>query len=163
VGARLSGGAALAPAFERFDPDAGWPTIRPSLLPLLPRHTPPAIRAGAPIQAILGPGLLVGFGIDLGPAFAGVTRDLVDRWRFVGPGPHRIGAPCRDVLLAFSAATPAEVVLDLVEGIAALDPAGLVPTCFHHAAGSVEQLVPETGDRLPPIDADERDRPRYVS
>lgn len=218
----MAGGAALTRAFERFDPDAGWPAIRPSVLPLLPRHTPPAIRAGAPIQAILGPGLLVGFGIDLGPAFAGITRDLVERWgvddaevvaaavdnvralaaelpsaivkdvslpgtdvvrvlqtgggwasallvvpealpRFFGPGPHHVGAPCRDVLLAFSAATPTEVVLDLVDGIAAPDPAGLVPACYRHASGSVEPVVTEPGDRLPAIDADERDRPRYVS
>lgn len=218
----MAGPAALARAFERLDPDAGWPTIRPSVLPLLSRHTPPAIRAGAPIQAILGPGLLVGFGIDLGPAFAGITRDMVERWeiddaevvgaavanvralaaelppaivkdvslpgtdavrvlqtgggwasallvvpemlpRFVGPGPHRVGAPCRDVLLAFSAATPAELVFDLVDGIAALDPAGLVPACFHHEAGSLERLVLELGDHLPAIDAVEPDRPRYVS
>lgn len=218
----IAGPAALARAFKRLDPDSGWPTIRPSVLPLLPRHSPPAIRAGAPIQAILGPGLLIGFGIDLGPAFAGITRDMVERWgiddgevvgaaidnvralaaelppaivkdvplpgadtvrvlqtgggwastllvvpellpRFIGPGPHHIGAPCRDVLFAFSAATPAEVVLDLVEGIAALDPAGLVPTCFHHAAGSVEPLIAGPGDRLPAVDAVEPDRPRYVS
>ena len=218
----MAGGAALARAIERLDPDAGWPTIRPSVLPLLPRHTPPAIRAGAPIQAILGPGILVGFGIDLGPAFAGITRDMVERWgiddaevvaaavanvralagelppavvkdvplpgtdtvrvlqtgggwasallvvpemlpRFVGTGPHHVGAPCRDVLLAFSATTPAEVVLDLVEGIAALDPVGLVPRCFHHSSGSVEPLLVMPGDRLPAVDTLERDRPRYVS
>jgi hypothetical protein len=218
----IPSGAALAGAFERLDLDAGWPTIRPSVLPLLPRHTPPAIRAGAPIQAILGPGLLVGFGIDLGPAFAGITRDMVEQWkvddaevvaaavanvrslaaelppaivrdvslpgadtvrvlqtgggwasallvvpemlpRFVGAGPHHIGAPCRDVLFAFSAATPAEMVLDLVEGVAALDPAGLVPACFRHAAGSIDRLDAEPGDRLLAIDLLERDRPRFVS
>jgi hypothetical protein len=214
--------SALAGAVERLDLDAGWPTIRPSVLPLLPRHTPPAIRAGAPIQAILGPGLVVGFGIDLGPAFAAVTRDMVARWeiddaevvaaavgnvralaaelppgivkdvalpgagtvrilqtgggwasallvvpealpRFVGPGPHHVGAPSRDVLLAFPAATPVEIAFDLVEGIAALDPAGLVPACYRHASGSVEPLVAELGERLPAIDAVEGDRPRYVS
>ncbi len=214
--------ATLTNAFGRLDLDAGWPAIRPSVLPLLPRHTPPAVRAGAPIQAILGPGLLVSFGIDLGPAFAGITRDMVEHWeiddaevvasavdnvralaaelpsaivkdvdlpgtdvvrvlqtgggwasallvvpdmlpRFIGPGPNRLGAPCRDVLLAFSAATPAEVVLDLVEGIATLDPVGLVPTCFDHVAGSLEPLVVEPGDRLPPLRAAERDRPRFVS
>ncbi len=214
--------AALASAFERFDPDASWETIQPSVLPLLQRHTPPAVRAGAPVQAILGPGLLVGFGIDLGPAFASITRELVERWgiddvevvaaavgnvralaaelppaivkdvdlpetdvvrvlqtgggwasallvvpellpRFLGPGPHRIGAPCRDVLMAFSAATPPALVLDLVEDIARLDPAGLVPNCFHHAAGSIEPLRVDPGDLLPAVDVAARDRPRFVS
>jgi hypothetical protein len=67
-------------ALEHVDLDVGWDQLAPSVLPLLSRRVPSPIRAGAPVQAMLGPGIVVGFGIDFGPAFATVTRDLAERW-----------------------------------------------------------------------------------
>lgn len=209
-------------AFERFDPGVGWETIGPSVLPLLPRHTPSPIRVGAPIQAMLGPGILVGFGIDVGPAFAGVTRELVDGWgvadadvvatslanvralaselppgavtavalsdgrtvrilqsgagwastllllpdllpRFFGPGPHLVGAPCRDVLLAFPADTPLDLVFDLVGEIAWADPAGLVASCHRHRNGALEPVAAPVPGGVVALDPEPPDRPRFVS
>lgn len=209
-------------AFERFDPGVGWETIGASILPLLPRHTPSPIRVGAPIQALLGPGLLVGFGIDVGPAFIGVTRELVEGWgvadadvvatsltnvralatelppgvvttvdlsdglaaqilqsragwastllllpdllpRFFGPGPHLVGAPCRDVLLAFPPDAPLDLLFDLVEGIAWADPAGLVASCHRHRDGILEPVAAPLSGGVVTFDVERPDRPRFVS
>lgn len=209
-------------AFERVDLDVGWSGIAPSILPLLPRRDPSPIRAGAPLQALLGPGIPVGFGIDFGPAFATVTRDLVGRWgvddgdvvaaalanvralaaelppgvvkavpldegfvahvlqsgagwassllvipdllpRFFGPGPHIIGAPCRDVLVAFAAETPLDVALDLVEGLAWVDPVGLTPACYRHRDGTLDAVpAPLPGAVVAPEPA-QAERRRFVS
>lgn len=209
-------------AFEHVDLDVGWARIAPSILPLLPRRTPSPIRAGAPLQAMLEPGILVGFGIDFGPAFATVTRDLVGRWdvgdgdvvvaalanvralaaelppavvktvdldegavahvlqsgagwasslllvpdllpRFFGPGPHLLGAPCRDVVLAFAAGTSLDLVFDLVEGLAWADPVGLAAPCYRHLDGALEPVpAPLPGAVVAPEPVPS-DRPRFVS
>ena len=208
-------------ALEQVDLDVGWDHLGRSVLPLLPRRAPSPICAGAPLQSLLGPGILVSFGIDFGPAFATVTRDLAERWgvsdgdvvaaalgniralatelppkvvttvhlddgesvrllrsgagwasslllmpdllpRFFGPGPHLIGAPCRDLILAFAAGTSPDLVFDLVGSLAWADPVGLVPACFRHLDGALEPVagppgpivLPEVG---PPV------RQRFVS
>jgi hypothetical protein len=208
-------------ALERVDLDVGWDQLAPSVLPLLPRRIPSPIRAGAPVQAMLGPGIVVGFGIDFGPAFATVTRDLVGRWgvadgdivakalanvrglaaelppravkrveldegvavrvlqsgagwasgllivpdllpRFFGPGPHLVGAPCRDVVMAFAEDTSLDLVFDLVESLAWADPVGLVPSCFHHLGGQLEPMAAPPGPIVLP-EVDPPVRQRFVS
>jgi hypothetical protein len=208
-------------ALERVDLDVGWDQLAPSILPLLARRTPSPIRAGAPVQAILGPGIVVGFGIDFGPAFATVTRELAERWgiadgdivakalanvrglaaelptravkrvdlddgvvvrilqsgagwasgllivpdllpRFFGSGPHLVGAPCRDVVMAFAEDTSLDLVFDLVESLAWADPVGLIPTCYRHAGGALEPITAPPGSIVfpgvgPPV------RQRFVS
>lgn len=209
-------------AFEQVDLDIGWDGLAPSILPLLPRRAPSPIRTGGPLQAMLGPGILVSFGLDFGPAFATVARNLVERWcigdgdivsaalgnvralavelppevvktvdlddgevvrvlqsgagwastlllvpdllpRFFGPGPHLVGAPCRDVLMAFRAGTSLDLVFDLVEGLAWADPVGLVPACYRHLDGSLEQVpAPLTGS-VHALEVGLPVRPRFVS
>jgi len=199
-------------ALEHVDLDVGWDQLAPSILPLLSRRVPSPIRAGAPVQAMLGPGIVVGFGIDFGPAFATVTRDLVGRWgvadsdvvaqalanvrglaaelppravkrvdldegvvvrilqsgagwasgllivpdllpRFFGPGPHLVGAPCRDVVMAFAEDTSRELVFDLVESLAWADPVGLIPACYRHVGGVLETITAPPGPVvLPEVD-----------
>ena len=209
-------------AFEGLDLDAGWDGLAPSILPLLSRRVPSPIRAGAPVQALLGPGILVGFGIDFGPAFATVTRNLVERcgisdgdvvstalrnvralavelppeavktvdlddgwvvrvlqsgagWasalllvpdllpRFFGPGPHLLGAPCRDVVMAFPQGTPLDLVFDLVEGLAWADPVGLVAACYRHLDGSLEQVPAPPPGSVVPLEVELPVRTRFVS
>jgi len=209
-------------AFEGLDLDAGWDGLAPSILPLLSRRVPSPIRAGAPVQALLGPGILVGFGIDFGPAFATVTRNLVERcgisdgdvvstalrnvralavelppeavktvdlddgrvvrvlqsgagWasalllvpdllpRFFGPGPHLLGAPCRDVVMAFPQGTPLDLVFDLVEGLAWADPVGLVAACYRHQDGSLEQVPAPPPGSVVPLEVELPVRTRFVS
>lgn len=184
-------------AVERFDPAAGWEAVAGSLVPLLPRNTPSPVRAGAPIQAYLPPGIPVSFGIDMGPLIAVVTREVADRWgveatavaktaldniralaaelppevvtevplddgtkaqilqsragwasailllpdllpRFIGAGPHLVGAPCRDVVIAFPESTPLDLVASIVESISMADPSGIAVGAFRHWAGSLE-------------------------
>lgn len=208
-------------ALERVDLGVGWDHLAPSVLPLLPRRVPSPIRAGAPLQALLGPGIVVGFGIDFGPAFATVTRDLAARWgvadadvvakalenvrglaaelpprtvkrvdldegvvvhilqsgagwasallvlpdllsRFFGPGPHLVGAPCRDVVMAFAEDTALDLVFDLVENLAWADPVGLVPACFRHVGGQLEPVVAPPGPIVLP-EVDPPVRQRFVS
>jgi hypothetical protein len=209
-------------AFEGLDLDVGWDGLAPSILPLLPRRAPSPIRTGGPLQAMLGPGILVGFGIDFGPAFATVTRNLVERWgisdgdvvsaalrnvralavelppdvvktvdlddgwvvrvlqsgagwasalllvpdllpRFFGPGPHLLGAPCRDVVMAFPPGTPLDLVFDLVEGLAWADPVGLIAACYRHLDGSLEQVPAPPPGSVVPLEVGLPVRTRFVS
>ncbi len=68
-------------AFGVFDPTAPWPEIAPFVLPLLKRVRHPFPAEYAPIHLRVPPGVWAGFGIDVGPAWAYVSRDLVARWR----------------------------------------------------------------------------------
>lgn len=67
-------------AMERFDPEMPWKKARARILPMLPRVRP---FPGPPMElarAMLPPGILVGFGIDIGPAITFVGSSLLDRW-----------------------------------------------------------------------------------
>jgi hypothetical protein len=68
-------------AMERFDPEMPWQKARAKILPMLPRVRPfpgPELELA---RAMLPPGVLVSFGIDLGPAITFVGASLIDRWR----------------------------------------------------------------------------------
>lgn len=67
-------------AFDAFDPTAPWVEIAPLVLPLLRRvrHAFPV--EAAPIYLRVPPGVWAGFGIDMGPAWAHVSADLLRRW-----------------------------------------------------------------------------------
>ena len=67
-------------AFREVDLGGPWSTFAPRVMPLLKRvrHTFPA--EAAPIHLRVPPGVLAGFGIDVGPAWAHVSRDLMVRW-----------------------------------------------------------------------------------
>ena len=67
-------------ALERFDPDRSWPELRDEIRPMLPRLRPMPFPVGEPVRVMLPPGILVAFGLDLGPALAQVGPDLLDRW-----------------------------------------------------------------------------------
>lgn len=73
-------GTVLA-AMERFDPDMPWKKARARILPMLPRVRPlpgPELELA---RAMLPPGILVGFGIDIGPAITFVGAPLLERWQ----------------------------------------------------------------------------------
>lgn len=78
-GMTSAGPGELLAALQRFDPDRDWPAIRDEIRPMLPRLRPiPA--ADQPVRMMLPPGILVAFGIDLGPAIAQVGQALLERW-----------------------------------------------------------------------------------
>jgi hypothetical protein len=68
-------------ALSRFDPTAPWPEVAALVLPLLKRVRHPFPTELAPIHLRVPPGVWAGFGIDIGPAWAHVSRDLVARWK----------------------------------------------------------------------------------
>ncbi len=62
------------------DPGAPWPELAPKILPVLKRVWHPYPPEIAPLEIEVPPGIQTGFGIDFGPAFSHVSRDLVERW-----------------------------------------------------------------------------------
>jgi hypothetical protein len=68
-------------ALEGFDPEMSWKKARQQVLPMLPRVRPLPTPQLELVRAMLPPGILVGFGIDIGPAITFVTAPLIDRWR----------------------------------------------------------------------------------
>ena len=68
-------------ALEGFDPDISWKAARHQILPMLPRLRPFPGGDDQTVRVILPPGILVSFGIDLGPAVTFLGSSVVDRWR----------------------------------------------------------------------------------
>ncbi|HET9345494.1 MAG TPA: hypothetical protein VFO05_07315 [Candidatus Limnocylindrales bacterium] len=68
-------------ALEGFDPEMSWKKARQRVLPMLPRVRPLPAPQLELVRAMLPPGILVGFGIDIGPAITFVTTTLIERWR----------------------------------------------------------------------------------
>ena len=67
-------------AFVAFDPSGPWPDVASSIMPLLKRVRHPFPAQAAPIHLRVPPGVWTGFGIDVGPMWAHVSRDLLGRW-----------------------------------------------------------------------------------
>src|SRR5215210_2208861 len=65
--------ATLLDALREFDPERGWSAVRGEIRPMLPRVRPYPPGADRPARLMLPPGILVGFGLDLGPILAQVT------------------------------------------------------------------------------------------
>lgn len=68
-------------AMERFDPEMPWKKARRQILPMLPRVRPLPKPELELVRAMLPPGILVGFGIDIGPAITFVGATLLNRWQ----------------------------------------------------------------------------------
>jgi hypothetical protein len=75
---------AVLRAMGGLPPDLDWPAVAPGVIPILPRRRPMPRVAGQPFRVTLPPGIPTGFGIDIGPAFLVVDRDLLETWP-VGP------------------------------------------------------------------------------
>jgi len=58
----------------------GWEDIADDVLPVFERARPFGYDVEPPAQAIVPPGVTVGFGIDLGSAFARVGASQLDHW-----------------------------------------------------------------------------------
>lgn len=67
-------------AFKEVDLGGPWPAFAPRVMPLLKRVRHPFPADAAPVNLRVPPGVLTGFGIDVGPAWAHVSRDLMVRW-----------------------------------------------------------------------------------
>lgn len=67
-------------AFKEVDLGGPWSAFAPRVMPLLKRVRHPFPAEAAPVHLRVPPGVLAGFGIDVGPAWAHVSRDLMVRW-----------------------------------------------------------------------------------
>lgn len=73
--------ASVIAALDGFDPEMPWKKARDQVLPIMPRVRPMPGPELELVRAMLPPGILVGFGIDLGPAITFITTELLGRWR----------------------------------------------------------------------------------
>jgi hypothetical protein len=71
--------ATLRAALNRVDPDRPWTKARADVLPMFPRVRPYPFPI-EPVRIMLPPGILVGFGIDIGPALTLVDAAQLERW-----------------------------------------------------------------------------------
>ena len=60
--------------------DLEWPSIVEDVLPVIPRVRPYPTGMPDAFRTLVPPGIVVGFGIDIGPAFMNVTHDLLAGW-----------------------------------------------------------------------------------
>jgi hypothetical protein len=67
-------------ALRGLDPSGTWDDVAPSVLPLLKRVSHPYPPDAAPMHLRVPPGIWTGFGVDIGPAWAHVSRGLFARW-----------------------------------------------------------------------------------
>jgi hypothetical protein len=72
-------------AIQQFDPDLSWKKARDRILPMLPRVRPLPGATVDLVRAMVPPGILVSFGIDLGPAISFVGPPLLERWKVQPP------------------------------------------------------------------------------
>jgi hypothetical protein len=120
--------ATVTAAIERFDPDMPSKKARDRVLPMLPRARPFRGPQLDLVRTMLPPGILVSFGIDIGPAVMFVGEPLIDRWD-IDPSSlasaalanvRRLGSGCRpNLVVSDSIAGVPVAVLQSRKGIAA--------------------------------------------
>jgi hypothetical protein len=135
-------------ALQGFNPEMPWKKARDQVLPMMPRVRPLPSPELELVRAMLPPGILVGFGIDIGPAITFVTTTLLERWR-IAPASLAASALANlrrsarlcgpgDVLNDHIADVPVSVV-QTGRGIAAS--LLLVPDCLERVLGSGDRLI----------------------
>lgn len=67
-------------ALERMPTELSWPTAAERVVPLLARVRPYPPEAPLPLQTVLAPGISVGFGVDIGPAFINLSAEMLADW-----------------------------------------------------------------------------------
>ena len=72
--------ATILAAMRNFDLERPWKMARHHVVPMLPRARPYPVAINEPVRAMLPPGILVGFGIDIGPALTMIDRSQLERW-----------------------------------------------------------------------------------
>ena len=67
-------------ATSSFDADAPWTVIAPNVRPVFERKRPFPAPMPDPVTVVLPPGVSVGLGVNLGPAFVRVSHELLEGW-----------------------------------------------------------------------------------
>lgn len=95
-----------------------WQAVGAAVIPVLPRVRPQPPGFPAPLRTIVPPGIAVGFGVDIGPAFLAVSRDQlaslgITELELVTRGLANLAARAEQV-------EPAEVIRQNVDGVAVM-------------------------------------------
>jgi hypothetical protein len=131
--------ATILAAMNRIDLDRPWTKARDDVRPMLPRVRPYPFPI-EPVRVMLPPGILVGFGIDIGPALTMVDADQLRRWHVdTETVADRALANIRDVA---ARCDPNLVVRESVDGV----PLEALQT--RAGIGASLLLVPETLERF---------------
>ncbi len=67
-------------AMERFSDGLPWKEVRDAVVPVFERLRPYPPAMPEALRMVVPPGVSVGFGIDTGPAFVVVSREMLDGW-----------------------------------------------------------------------------------
>ena len=67
-------------AIQAVDPELPWSDAADAILPVFPRRRPMPLGVPDAVLVHRAPGLEVGMGIDIGPAFMYVSELLLERW-----------------------------------------------------------------------------------
>lgn len=67
-------------AAQQLPPELDWESVATRVIPLFERVRPYPPHMPRRVQAIVAPGVQVGFGIDIGPAFITISPELVESW-----------------------------------------------------------------------------------
>lgn len=68
-------------ALDSVPVEPTWSQIAARVMPLLERVRPYPRETPARAQAFVPPGLTVGFGVGIGPAFITITTEMIERWQ----------------------------------------------------------------------------------
>jgi hypothetical protein len=71
---------AVVEALSRLPTDLGWESVADMVVPMFVRRRPFPFDVPAPVRIVLPPGILTGFGVDIGPALMHIGEDTLARW-----------------------------------------------------------------------------------
>ena len=127
-------------ALERFDPAIPWEAARRIVLPMLQRRRAHPFDTSGNVAVTLPPGLVVGFGLDLGPAVAFVGAAQLESWA-IGPA-DLVAAALDNVRARASGIRPHSSTPAAIDGMS------LEVLQSGMGIASVLLLVPETLTRI---------------
>jgi hypothetical protein len=67
-------------AIQQLPPHLDWAAVESRVVPLFERVRPYPPEMPERAQAIVAPGVTIGFGLDFGPGFVAITPEMVERW-----------------------------------------------------------------------------------
>jgi hypothetical protein len=102
-------------ASETFLTDPSWKQARRLVVPVFERLRPFPSVVPAPATMLMPPGVSVGFGVDVGPAFMRISEPILERWDV---GLEELGrVALRNLRDRARSSAPYRVVEDQIEGV----------------------------------------------
>ena len=127
-------------ALTRAPKDLDWPSLAHQVVPVMPRVRPYPPGTPEPVRTLVPPGVVVGFAVDIGPAYLTINARLLEGW----------GLTLADVT-AQALANLHERAATIDPGLIVREPIGGVPTAALQTGvhvGSTLVLAPAEVRRL---------------